>query len=297
MTNHVYVILGATGGIGTALSHRLAARGARLLLAARRSDRLTALAGDTGGVPLSIDATESEDVDRLFTYAQQKYERVDGIARLVGNLLLKPAHTTTDEEWHDTIACNLHSAFYTLRAAARTMQASGGAVVFSASAAARLGLANHDAIAAAKAGVIGLTQSAAASYAQRGIRVNAVAPGLVRTPGAARLTGNELALKASTAMHALGRVGEPADVASAIEFLLGIPRTRGSPARCSASTAGCRASAAVERRRRSNRSGVTPRTAAIQYCAHRRAPPPGGRSLMYTLGFSRIVLFRPAWSA
>ena len=88
------------------------------------------------------------------------------------------------------------------------------------SAAARLGLANHEAIAAAKAGVHGLVLSAAASYASRGIRVNAVAPGLVRTPLTARLTANEASLKASTALHALGRIGEPDDVASAIEWLL-----------------------------------------------------------------------------
>lgn len=86
--------------------------------------------------------------------------------------------------------------------------------------AARLGLVNHEAIAAAKAGVIGLTLSAAATYASKGIRVNAVAPGLVRTPLTARITSNEATLNASTAMHALGRVGEPEDVASAIAWLL-----------------------------------------------------------------------------
>jgi NAD(P)-dependent dehydrogenase (short-subunit alcohol dehydrogenase family) len=87
--------------------------------------------------------------------------------------------------------------------------------------AARIGLANHEAIAAAKAGVIGLTLSAASTYAPRGVRVNCVAPGLVRTPMTARLTQNEGALKASTAMHALGRIGEPADVAAAIAWLIG----------------------------------------------------------------------------
>jgi 3-oxoacyl-[acyl-carrier protein] reductase len=68
--------------------------------------------------------------------------------------------------------------------------------------------------------VLGLALSAAATYAPKGIRVNAVAPGLVRTPMTARITGSETALRASTAMHALGRVGEPDDVASAIAWLL-----------------------------------------------------------------------------
>ena len=87
-------------------------------------------------------------------------------------------------------------------------------------AAARLGMANHEAIAAAKAGIQGLALSAAATYAPRNLRFNCVAPGLTRTPLTARITGNETVAKGSLAMHALGRFGDPADVASAIEWLL-----------------------------------------------------------------------------
>lgn len=88
------------------------------------------------------------------------------------------------------------------------------------SAAARIGLANHEAVAAAKAGVVGLARSAAATYASRGVRVNVVSPGLVRTPLAERIVSNDAALRASQAMHALGRIGEPDDVARVLEFLL-----------------------------------------------------------------------------
>ena len=87
-------------------------------------------------------------------------------------------------------------------------------------AAAGSGLPNHEAIAAAKGGVEALTRSAAATYAGRKLRFNAVAPGLVRTPLAAAITGNERALEHSEKMHPLGRVGEPDDVASAITWLL-----------------------------------------------------------------------------
>jgi NAD(P)-dependent dehydrogenase (short-subunit alcohol dehydrogenase family) len=88
------------------------------------------------------------------------------------------------------------------------------------SAAARIGLANHEAIAAAKAGLEGLARSAAATYARQRIRFNVVAPGLVRTPLTRGLVANELAEKASLAMHPLGRLGEPGDVARAIAWLL-----------------------------------------------------------------------------
>ena len=81
-------------------------------------------------------------------------------------------------------------------------------------------MANHEAIAAAKGGVEGLVRSAAATYAGRDLRFNAVAPGLVRTPATQRITQNEQAAEASRRMHALGRLGEPEDVAAAIAWLL-----------------------------------------------------------------------------
>ena len=93
-------------------------------------------------------------------------------------------------------------------------------MVLVSSAAARVGIANHEAIAAAKAGVIGLVLSAAATYARQGVRFNAVAPGLVRTPLTKGLVASEQAEKASLGMHPLGRLGEPGDVARAIAFLL-----------------------------------------------------------------------------
>jgi 3-oxoacyl-[acyl-carrier protein] reductase len=96
----------------------------------------------------------------------------------------------------------------------------GGSIVLVSSVAARVGLANHEAIAATKAGLIGLALAAAASYAERGIRINCVAPGMVRTPLTARLTANEATLQTSAAMHPLGRIGEASDVAAAIAWLL-----------------------------------------------------------------------------
>jgi 3-oxoacyl-[acyl-carrier protein] reductase len=222
MTQPVYAILGATGGIGAALCRRLSVQGARLVIGARDKAKLATLASELGelnATHLVTDATQSEQVDAFIAHAIATYGQLDGVANCVGSLLLKPAHITTNDEWDFTLRQNLNSAFYLLRAAAKAMKASGSIVLLS-SAAARTGLANHEAIAAAKAGVIGLTLSAAASYAARNIRVNCVAPGLVATPLTARITGDEASLKASAAMHALGRVGAPEDIASAIAWLL-----------------------------------------------------------------------------
>lgn len=216
----IYVVLGATGGIGSTLCQRLACEGAQLVIGARDAAKLDALSQDTDAYPYPLDATDMASVEACIALAVECYGRIDGVANCVGSLLLKPAHLTSEAEWQATIAINLGSAFATVRASARAMMKTGGSIVLVSSVAARLGLANHEAIAAAKAGVGGLVLSAAASYAARGIRVNAVAPGMVRTPLTARLTQSEAALKASTAMHPLGRIGDPEDVASAIAWLL-----------------------------------------------------------------------------
>ena len=215
-----YLVFGATGGIGESLCRRLASRGARLMITGRNGAKLQMLADELHARAYPLDATRFEEVDACVEKVLQLHGRLDGVANCIGSLLLKPAHSTSEAEWLATVATNLTTAFAVLRAAAKAMLNTGGSIVLVSSAAARIGLANHEAIAAAKAGVVGLTLSAAATYGPRGIRVNCVAPGLVRTPMTARLTANEASLKASTAMHALGRIGEPQDVAAAIEWLL-----------------------------------------------------------------------------
>jgi len=96
----------------------------------------------------------------------------------------------------------------------------GGSVVLISSSAALLGIPNHEAIAAAKAGINGLVLSAAATYAPMNLRFNAVAPGLVKTALTSSITDNDLSLRLSEAMHPLGRIGSPEEIARAIIFLL-----------------------------------------------------------------------------
>jgi NAD(P)-dependent dehydrogenase (short-subunit alcohol dehydrogenase family) len=182
-------------------------------------ERLEALRDELDCPAHEVDATHPDGVGELAGQLVERFGRLDGIANCIGTLLLKPAHLTTGAEWDDALRVNLGSAFSTVRAAAKNMK-NGGSVVLVSSAAARTGLRNHEAIAAAKAGIEGLMRSAAATYASRGLRFNAVAPGLVRTPMTARITDNEAVADASRALHAVGRLGEPADVARTIAWLL-----------------------------------------------------------------------------
>ncbi len=217
----VYVIFGGTGGIGSEVARQLAANGAKVVVAARGSDRLDAVPGEIEGAEAhQVDATNIGAVDALIKEIHSSHGRIDGIVNCVGSILLKAAHQTSEEDWRKTLAANLDSAFAVVRAGAKVMRKDGGSIVLMSSAAARVGMPSHEAIAAAKAGVIGLGRSAAATYASKGIRVNIVAPGLVDTPMAAGITGNPLMLKASEAMHPLGRIGRPEEVADVITWLV-----------------------------------------------------------------------------
>ena len=215
-----FVVFGATGGVGSTLARRLRDAGHSLFLAGRDPGKTAQLAEELRAPWSRFEAADADSVASCFSQATEQFGSVDGAAHCVGSLLLKPGHLTTPAEWEQVIAANLTSAFYVLRAAAREMRKRGGSLVFVSSAAARIGLANHEAIAAAKAGLIGLSLSAAATYGAQGIRVNCVAPGLVETPMTSRITSNAQSLKASQAMHVLGRIGRPGDVASAIQWLL-----------------------------------------------------------------------------
>lgn len=202
-----FLLIAASSDIGGATAIRLRDAGHRVITTARDSSVIEP--------DFTLDATDFDAVDRVVGEAGE----LDGIAVFAGSMLLKPAHLTLREQYDGLIAASLTTAFAAVRAAGSHMRG-GGSVVLVSSAAALAGLPNHDGIAAAKAGVIGLTLSAAASYAAHGLRVNAVAPGLVQTRLTEKLTSTDMSRKVSEAMHPLGRLGEPDDVARAVEFLL-----------------------------------------------------------------------------
>ena len=214
-----FIVLGGYGGIGAALARLLVGRGDRVLLAGRDAARLGALASELGTEQTHADATDSASIEAAIALGARQFGELHGVANCFGSLLLKPGHVTTDAEFESVLAINLKSAFATMRGAAKTITGAGSVVLVS-SAAARIGLVNHEAIAAAKAGVQGLALSAAATYAKRGLRFNCVAPGLTDTPLTAKIVHSEITAKASLNMHALGRFGKPEDIAAAIAFLL-----------------------------------------------------------------------------
>lgn len=202
-----FLVIAASSGIGQATVSLLKQAGHTVWTTARDTSKITP--------DVLLDATDFQAVEAVFKQAGD----IDGVVNCSGSLFLKSAHLTSKEQYQAVMDASLTTAFATVRAAGKVMN-KGGSVVLISSAAAMEGLSNHEAIAAAKAGILGLTLSAAATYAGQNLRVNAVAPGLTETPMTAALTGNETSRKVSEAMHALGRLGKPEDIARAIVFLL-----------------------------------------------------------------------------
>lgn len=213
------IIIGSSGGIGTRLCEQLRETGWSLVLAGRDEDKLDSQRDELGACAVdtrALDASGFDGVEELLG----DHPDSTALVNLAGSILLKPSSSTSYDDLMATVNQNLTTAFACVRAAGKHMRKQGGSVVLMSSCAAQIGLSNHEAISAAKAGVEGLVRSAAASYAGNNLRFNAVAPGLVDTPMASGILGSEPARKASESMHPLKRIGQPEEIARVIRMLI-----------------------------------------------------------------------------
>lgn len=224
LAGQVAIVTGGASGIGAATAALLVAQGASVLVADRDDDQGAALAKDLGDAAhfVHTDVTEPADVERMVSTA---VERWGGLHLAVNNAGMSGTYAKLPDQplddWHRTLAVNLTSMFLCLQAEIPAIQASGssGAVVNVASAAGLIGFANLPAYVASKHGVVGLTKSIALEYARKGIRVNAVCPGTVRTPMLRGFAGSDEAIDAMAAPSPIGRAAEPTEIAQAIVWL------------------------------------------------------------------------------
>ncbi len=217
----IVLITGGSGGIGSEVGRRVAAAGNTPVLVARNAERLADVAADVGGVGYPGDVLDSDGFADVVRRVEAEVGAIDALVHAVGSVFLKPLHATSLEDWRQTLEINATSAFIVMRNLMPAfMRRRRGSIVLFSTVATTTGLQNHEAIAAAKSAIEGLVTSAAISYARYGIRVNAVAPALTRTQLSKALWQNEATLAASAAMHPLGRIGEPADIAPAVMYFL-----------------------------------------------------------------------------
>jgi NAD(P)-dependent dehydrogenase (short-subunit alcohol dehydrogenase family) len=215
-----HLIGGITGGIGSELAVKLSAGGDRVAGYARKAAVGDSFSPQDNFVLKTCDATEPETLETVINEFQKELGSIDSYTHAIGSIYLRPAHLTPVEDWLQTIQTNLNSAFYALRSVTKIMSKQGhGSCLFFSTAAAQTGIANHEAIAAAKGGIEAMVRAAAASYASRGLRINAIAPSLTDTPLSQAIVGSEQALEISKRMHPTGAIGEASDVASLAAWL------------------------------------------------------------------------------
>ncbi|MBQ7806099.1 SDR family oxidoreductase [Rhodococcus sp. (in: high G+C Gram-positive bacteria)] len=223
--NKVFTVTGGASGIGAATVRQLAAQGAKLVVADvddEGSGRLVDEVVKAGGVAASVhvDVSKEADADAMVAFALSTYGRLDGSVNNAG--VAQPPmrlHETDEAVWKRLIDINLTGMFHSLRAELRHFLSVGGGTIVNTASGLGLRAGEYQGTySATKHAVIGLTRTAAIEYIGDGIRVNAVAPGLVKTPMLAGVGPEQMA--AFAALQPGGRVAEANEVSNAIVWLL-----------------------------------------------------------------------------
>jgi NAD(P)-dependent dehydrogenase (short-subunit alcohol dehydrogenase family) len=226
LDGRVAIVTGASSGLGDRFARVLSAAGARVVLAARRVDRLEALAAELPDAHVvGCDVTESGAPEALVAAALARYERVDIVVNNAGASDPVSALEETTEHFRATVELNLVAPFELARAAATAMvEQGGGSIVNVASIWGLVGVGQipEAGYAASKGGIVNLTRELAAQWARRGVRVNALAPGWFHTEMTdGVMFGDQNATRWMRSRTPMGRGGEAHELDGALLFLAG----------------------------------------------------------------------------
>ena len=220
LTGKVAFVTGSTRGIGLAIATALHQAGARVAVAGRDAARAQEVASGLGAgtVGVGCDVTDAEQVAAAIAAVEQALGPIDILVNNAGltrdNILLR----LSEADWDAVLDANLKGAFLTMRAVTKgMMKRRSGRIINISSIVGLIGNKGQANYAASKAGLIGLTKSAAREYASRGILINCIAPGFIETDMTAALP--EEARKVLLGEIALGRLGAPADIADTVLYL------------------------------------------------------------------------------
>jgi NAD(P)-dependent dehydrogenase (short-subunit alcohol dehydrogenase family) len=221
----VVIVTGGARGIGRGIARVLLQHGAKVTVAARTETDLDDAARELSTIGVvtaqKCDVADREQVERLVSETQQRYGPLDGLVCCHGVIAYTPFLELTDEQWDWTLGINLRGSFFCGRAAARAMVDSGrrGRIVFISSINGLAAEPNSADYSASKAGVHLLARGMACDLADRGITVNVVAPGWIRSPMSEPYLDDDV-VSGRTRFNPVGRVGDPEDIGHAVAWLL-----------------------------------------------------------------------------
>ncbi len=228
LTGQVAVVTGGGSGQGRATAQLFAQEGAKVVVGDVNANGAEETAGlinrQEGGQAsaIRVDVTKADEVRHLVETAVSRYGRLDILINNAGTTLFKGIEETTEEDWDRIVNTNLKGVFLGCKYAIPAMRKSGGgSIVNIASVAGLIGMPQHFAYCAAKAGVIHLTKSLALDHGQENIRINCICPGGVRTPmlGEVIDINNPAQTERVARQHALGRIAEPEEIGRVSLFL------------------------------------------------------------------------------
>ncbi len=226
LTGKVAVVTGASKGIGASIAKNLAAEGAAVVVNYSSSkadaDKVVGAITAEGGKAIAVqgDASKKADIDRLFAETKSKFGRLDILVNNAGVYEFAPLENITEEQFHKQFNLNVLGLILASQTAAKMFDSTGGCIINTSSVVSTLGIPGGSVYSGTKGAVDAITRSLAAELGPRGIRVNAIRPGMVQTEGlhAAGIEGSDMQ-KQVQAQTPLGRLGQPQDIASAAVFL------------------------------------------------------------------------------
>lgn len=221
LSGRTALVTGGATGIGLGISRSLARAGASVIVAGRTEETLRAAAEELGGAWRVMDVRDFQSVPEHVAAIESEHGPIDILVNNAGNHLKKPAVETTEEEFLSVIHTHVTGAFALTRAAARGMLERGrGSILFTASMTSLMGLPLVVAYSAAKSAYVGMVRTLAVEFAPRNVRVNAIAPGFIRSAITERALGQDPERKAKVLGRTpMGRLGEAEDVGWAAVYL------------------------------------------------------------------------------
>lgn len=226
LAGKVAVVTGASKGIGAGIAKALAAEGAAVVVnyASSKADAdkvVTEITGKGGqAVAVQANVAKKSDIERLFADTKREFDRLDVLVNNAGIYEFSPLEGITEEHFHKHFDLNVLGLLLVSQAALALFDSSGGSIINMSSVVSTLAIPSAAVYSGTKAAVDAITRSLAAELGPRGIRVNAIRPGMVETEGthSAGITESDMR-KQVEAQTPLGRIGQPQDIASAAVFL------------------------------------------------------------------------------